>query len=92
MNASAIDRIHAAAKTGGWTVDWVSAAAPVTNAVRLTHPDYPRVRIEVLELAVRPHFRARVLIDRRERHLLGSAGDVVAVLDDPSLLDTEATR
>lgn len=68
----------------GWDSRELLTLGPIVRAVDLTHPDHPRIHVEVYVLSVAPHFRARLLIDKRETATIRNAGDLLALLRDPA--------
>lgn len=83
MNAT-LELLEAEARAAGWTVTPMACSQPIACALRFEHPDHPAVRLDALELSVAPHFRGRLLLNRRERSVFASPDDLTPILADPS--------
>lgn len=78
------DSIDQAATDFGWTI---TPKRSLSGAARsITHPDHPRISIEVATFGDARRIAARVLCDRRELTQIATAGQVVALLTDPTLI------
>lgn len=79
------DSIDQAATDFGWTI--TPRRSLSGDARSFTHPDHPRVSIEVASFADARRIAARVMVDRRELTQIATAGQCIAMLSDPTLIE-----
>lgn len=79
------DSIDFAAADNGWTTTPKRMLSGTGRS--FTHPDHPRISIECATFADARRIAARVMVDRRELTPIATAGQVVAFLNDPKLIE-----